>query len=204
VIQLGPRFARAVTRVVVRQPRLWALFRRPVARMFDRAAPEWDATRVRPQHLAPLEAALADVATPRTILDLGTGSGAAARYLAQRWPEASVTGVDVSRRMIDEAQGRATSDRERYVVGDGAALPFPDGSFDLVALVNMIPFFDELARVLVPRGTVVIAFSRGSTTPIFVPERRLRAELARRGFADFAGFAAGAGTALLAVKGDRP
>jgi SAM-dependent methyltransferase len=203
-MRLGPRFARAVTRVVVRQPRLWAVFRRPMALMFDRAAPEWDATRVRPQHLAPLEAALAGVAPPRAILDLGTGSGAAARFLAQRWPEASVTGVDVSPGMIDEARSRATSDRERYVVGDAAALPFPEGAFDLVVLLNMIPFFDELARVVAPNGTLVIAFSRGSTTPIFVPEERLRAELRRRGFSEFAGFAAGAGTALLAVKGNRP
>jgi ubiquinone/menaquinone biosynthesis C-methylase UbiE len=203
-MRLGPRFARAVTLMVVRQPRLWAVFRRPIAWMFDRAAPDWDATRVRPEHLEPLEAALAGVAPPRAILDLGTGSGAAARFLAQRWPESSVTGVDVSHGMIDEARSRATSDRERYIVGDAAALPFPDGTFDLVALLNMIPFFDELTRVLAPGGAVVIAFSRGSTTPIFVPEERLRAELSRRGFTDFAGFAAGAGTALLAVKGNRP
>ena len=56
----------------------------------------------------------------------------------------------------------------------------------------MIPFFDELARVLAPGGCALFAFSVGAETPIYVPPERLRAELAARGFTDFADFAAGA------------
>jgi hypothetical protein len=48
-----------------------------------------------------------------------------------------------------------------------------------------------------------LSFSAGPQTPIWVPPERLRAELARRGFAEFADFEAGGGTALLARKGDR-
>jgi hypothetical protein len=65
----------------------------------------------------------------------------------------------------------------------------------------MIPFFDELTRVVAPGGRVVFGFSAGPATPIYVPAERLRAELARRGFTDFAEVAAGPGTALLARKG---
>ena len=83
---------------------------------------------------------------------------------------------------------------------DAASLPFVDASFDLVTLANMLPFFDELARVLRPGGTVLFAFSVGPDTPIHVPPERLRSELAERGFADFADFAAGRGTALTARK----
>jgi hypothetical protein len=68
----------------------------------------------------------------------------------------------------------------------------------------MIPFFDELARVLAAGGQAVFAFSLGPETPIYVPPERLKQELARRGFTDFAEFAAGKGTALLARKGDHP
>ena len=195
------RFARLVTDVVVRWPRLWVLFRRPLARMFDGIAAEWDRLRVTPVHLAPLEAALDRIHPgPKRALDLGTGTGAAARSLTARWPGAEVIGVDVSTEMIREARARASSGRERYEVADAAALPFEDALFDVVTLMNMIPFFDELARVTAPGGAVVAAYSRGAETPIWVPFRRLRAELAARGFGSFEELAAGNGMSLLAVK----
>jgi predicted methyltransferase len=68
----------------------------------------------------------------------------------------------------------------------------------------MIPFFDELTRVLTPGGHALFAFSGGAGTPIYVPFERLREELDRRGFVDFAEFEAGTGTALLARKPQRP
>jgi malonyl-CoA O-methyltransferase len=204
-VTLGQKFARLVTNIVSRLPWLWVLFRRPLARMFDRLAPTWDGTRVTPQHLAPLEAALelVDVA-PQRILDVGTGTGGAARVLATHWPDAGVTGVDLSPEMIREAQARALSERERYVAADASALPFADEAFDLVTLLNMIPFYDELARVTAPGGSVVLAFSRGEQTPIWVPFERSRSELQRRGFGGFREVAAGSGKSLLAVRGGVP
>ena len=78
-------------------------------------------------------------------------------------------------------------------VADAQQLPFEDGAFDLVTLGNMIPFFDELARVVDARRAMCCSRSpagpgRRSTSP---PER-LRAELAR-GFAEFAELSAGEG-----------
>ena len=64
----------------------------------------------------------------------------------------------------------------------------------------MIPFFDELARVVAPGGWLLFAFSAGPETPIYVATERLRNELSQRGFAVFEEFAAGNGTALLARK----
>jgi hypothetical protein len=46
----------------------------------------------------------------------------------------------------------------------------------------------------------LFAFSGGSETPIYVPFDRLRGELGKRGFTDFADFSVGRGTALLAHK----
>lgn len=202
-VRLRQRFARFVTDVVVRRPALWRIFRRSFAWMFDSLAPEWDATRVSPEHLTALDAALERVETePARILDIGTGTGAAARSLARRWPRAHVVGVDLSPGMIAEARSRAGSERERYELADASRLPFGDGEFELVTLLNMIPFFDELARVTAPGGTVVVANSRGASTPIWVPLETVRAQLQRRGFTRFAEVAGGPGTSLLAVKDD--
>ena len=91
-------------------------------------------------------------------------------------------------------------DRLRFERADASALPFGDATFDLAAHANMIPFFDEVARVVAPGGHAVFAFSSGAETPIYVPTNRLREELARRGFTEFAEFDAGRGNALLARK----
>ena len=197
---LGQRFARVTTDVVVRIPWLWRLFRGPMRRQFDKLAPTWDALRY-PDFLAPVEAALDRLPTsPARVLDIGTGTGAAARLASGRFPDASVFGVDLSERMLDEARRQSDSARITYRAADAEHLPFDDASFELVLLSNMIPFFDELARVAAPQGHLVVAYSGGAGTPIYVPPARLRRELGRRGFAEFAELSAGRGTAFIARK----
>jgi SAM-dependent methyltransferase len=199
-VTLGQRFVRFATDVVVRRPALWRLFRGPIRRQFDRLAPKWESIRG-PDFLAPLEAALDRLPTPpQSVLDVGTGTGAAARLAGERYPEADVVGVDVAERMVDQAKRLTDSPRVTYKTADAERLPFDDASFDLVTLNNMIPFFGELARVVSPNGHLVVAFTGGSGTPIYVPPERLRRELGRRGFAEFAEVSAGRGTALLARK----
>jgi SAM-dependent methyltransferase len=204
---LARRFARLATNAVVRAPWLWRIFRGPLQRQFSWLAPRWDAIRT-PDHLASFEAALEGVEpAPSRALDLGTGTGDGALALARRFPNAEVVGVDLSPEMVEHARRKLPSElagRVRYEQADSARLPYPDGAFDLVGLANMIPFFDELARVLAPGGAAVFGFSDGPRTPIYVPPDRLRAELGRRGFSDFAEFSAANGTALLARKAGRP
>jgi ubiquinone/menaquinone biosynthesis C-methylase UbiE len=203
---LGQKFARLSTNAVLRSPRLWRLFRPLVRRQFDAIAGSWDAMRD-PAHLAPYEAALAEVdPAPARALDLGTGTGQGAFALARRFPRAEVVGVDLADAMLNEARRKTPAElaeRVRFEKGDASALPFADGSFDVVAHANMIPFFDELDRVLAPGGQAVFAFSLGPGTPIYVTPDRLKEELQRRGFTEFAEFDAGKGTALLARKAVR-
>ena len=198
----GQRFARMVTDAVVRRPLLWRVLRRPLRSMFDGLAPTWE-TRIGPHHLWALDAALAGVPPPRRVLDLGTGTGVVAVALAERYPEAGIVGIDLSPGMIDEARRQLPAelaDRVGFEVGDASALTASDGDFDLVVLSNMIPFFDELARVLAPGGTLALSFSRGADTPIYVAPDRLRRELGTRGFAEFAEFSAEPATALRAKR----
>lgn len=199
-------FARLSTDLVVRWPFLWRLLRRPLRRMFDQLAPGWSLRRV-PDYLAAFETALDELPrSPTRVLDIGSGTGEPTVALARRWPSAEVIGVDLSPGMVEEARRRLPADlfgRVRYEVADASALPFPDGLFDLVTLVNMIPFFDELARAVAGGGYLLVLATQGARTPIHVPPQRLRAELGRRGFEEFAEFAAGAGTSLLSRKSGR-
>jgi ubiquinone/menaquinone biosynthesis C-methylase UbiE len=201
--ELGRKFARFTTNQVVRWPRAWPLFRTLTRAQFNRAAPQWDAMRS-PEAFASLDAALDSLElSPKRVLDLGTGTGRAAFLVALRYPAAEVIGVDLAGEMLAEAR-RLTppelGDRVRFEEADAEHLPYPNGSFDVVTLANMIPFFEELARVTAPGGAVVFSFSGGPQTPIYVPPEVLRARLSEQGFTDFADFAAGPGTALLARK----
>ncbi len=198
----GQRFARLVTDAVVRRPALWRIFRGRFRGMFDGLAPTWE-TRIGPHHLWALDLALEDVPVPRRALDLGTGTGVVALALAERYPEAEIVGIDLSPGMIEEARRKfapGLEGRVRFEVGDASALSCPDEAFDLVVLSNMIPFYDELARVVAPGGTLVFSFSRGAETPIYVSPGSCRAELGRRGFAEFAEFSAAPATALRAKR----
>jgi len=202
-VTAGQRFARIVTDIAVRWPWLWRVFRPLMRRQFDRMAPRWAAMRST-DAFEPLEAALGALEVPpKRVLDLGTGTGQAAFVAASRFPETEVVGVDIAQEMLVQARLLTPPElagRVRFEPADGAKLPYDDGAFDLVTLANVIPFFDELARVTAPGGAVAISFSAGPETPIYVPDERLRAELGRRGFADFAEFSGGRGTALLARK----
>jgi SAM-dependent methyltransferase len=177
---------RAFNDIVVRAPWLWPLLRRPVQGFFDRAARDWDERTGAgsPDHLAPLSAAALHVSEPERVLDVGTGSGAGALLLAREFPRASVRGVDISAEMIRSAQQKIGLDPEGRVafrVADAASLPFGDESFDLVAQLNMPPFFTEIGRVLRPGGHVIVASSWGSDTPFFTPDAVLERGFRRRG-----------------------
>ena len=177
---------RAFNDIVVRAPWLWPLLRRPTQGFFDRASRGWDERTGAgsPDHLAPLSAAALHVSEPERVLDVGTGTGAGALLLAREFPRASVRGVDISDEMIRLAQQKIGLDPEGRVafrVADAASLPFGDESFDLVAQLNMPPFFTEIDRVLRPGGHVIVASSWGSDTPFYTPDAVLERGFRRRG-----------------------
>ncbi len=182
---------------IARAPFAWPLLRGTMRRLFDRLAPRWEA-RSSPEHLMPLAAALLHVSpAPERALDLGTGLGDAALLIAREFPQARVRGVDLSEEMIHRAQRRIGLDPEGRVafrVADAAALPYEDDSFDLIAQLNMPPFFAETARVLRPGGHFVIAATFGPATPFYTPEPVLRRGFARAGLEQIESGTAGRGT----------
>jgi ubiquinone/menaquinone biosynthesis C-methylase UbiE len=101
------------------------------------------------------------------VLDIGCGPGTVALDLARRAPGLSVTGVDISADMVGLAREQAAQSglggRLRFEVADGAALPFPDASADLIISTLSMHHWErkgavlaELARVIRPGGEIRI------------------------------------------------
>jgi len=178
---------RALNDALVRAPWLWPLLKRPVQEFFERSAPGWDERTGAgsPEHLAPLAAAALHVSgPPERILDVGTGTGEGALMLAREFPQARVRGIDISEEMVRSAQAKIGLDPEGRVafrVADSAELPYEDESFDLATLLNMPPFFAELARVLRPGGYAIVAASWGADTPFYTPTPVLERGFRRAG-----------------------
>jgi SAM-dependent methyltransferase len=178
--------ARLLTRLEVAVPAVRPLTRRVLRRQFDLLAGRWDTIRGDfPDSRAILTAALDELAPrPRRMLDVGTGTGQAALVLLERFAEAELVGLDASPQMVDRAQAKLGSDRARFVVADGNAMPFADGAFDLAVAMLVQPFAAELHRVLAAGGLALHVYPVGDRTPIWFPQDRLARELRRAGFVD--------------------
>lgn len=197
---------RSVNSAVARFPWSWRFLQRPVRRFFDTLAGGWD-ERVRAdsaEFLDPLVSALDHLpVSPTRILDIGTGTGAAALELASRYPEAEVVGIDVSAEMIAQTQTKVPqpSSRLRFLVADIADFA-PEERFDLIVMLNMPPFFDQVVALLRPTGSVVNASSYGPRTPFFTPVGLLERGFKRRGLRTLTAGHAGRGTYYLAHRGE--
>ncbi|XP_010247893.1 PREDICTED: probable tocopherol O-methyltransferase, chloroplastic [Nelumbo nucifera] len=103
---------------------------------------------------------------PKSIVDVGCGSGADTMHLARKYG-AQCLGINLSpvqvRRAQDLAAARGLADKVSFIVGDALQQPFPDGKFDLVWAMESVDhmpdrkkFVSELARVAAPGGTIII------------------------------------------------
>ena len=78
---------------------------------------------------------------PRTILDFGCGSGVWSLALAERLPNARVTGLDfpaVIERFRARAASLGLSDRVDTIAGDMHTVALPSGQWDLAIIANVL------------------------------------------------------------------
>jgi SAM-dependent methyltransferase len=99
------------------------------------------------------------------LLDVGSGTGALTFAIAERKPQAHISGIDLSREYVAYARSRNSfGDRVGFEVGDAQQLRFPDATFDgAVSLLvfNFIPdpqkALLEVRRVTRPGGRISAA-----------------------------------------------
>ena len=147
--------------------------------MFDRIAPRYDVAN----HLLSggidfwwrrRAAEIVAGWNPGRILDLATGSGDLALVVAQKLPQAEITGADFSPEMLAIAQRKGL---RNTVVADALNLPFAEASFEAITIAfglrNMADWgaaLREMARVLTAGGhLLVLDFSipTGGLRPLY-------------------------------------
>ncbi|HEY8639897.1 MAG TPA: class I SAM-dependent methyltransferase [Solirubrobacterales bacterium] len=197
---------RALNVLVARAPVLWPLVRAPMRRFFGSLAQGWDERTGAgsPEHLAAFAAAATHVGeAPERALDIGCGTGEATLFLAREFPAARVRGIDFSEEMVQIAQAKVGLDPEgriAFKAADASDLPYDEDSFDLVAQLNMPPFFAEMARVLRPGGYAIVAASWGERTPFYTPPSVLERGFRKHGLEPVMAGEAGPGSYFVARR----
>lgn len=137
-----------------------------VEEMFDSIAPAYDFMNNAMTfglHKRWLEKALAAAKEERekregggesNIIDLATGTGEVAFRLSEMFPNARITGVDLSEGMLEIARKKEGERREKgkshgdieFVQGDCMNLNYPDGAFDLLTIAYGVRNFEDLEK----------------------------------------------------------
>jgi ubiquinone/menaquinone biosynthesis C-methylase UbiE len=107
--------------------------------VIDVGARTWGAVRMR-RCLAAL------TSVTGRVLEVGCGAGRCIRTIRHRRPDLEAFGCDVSERSIEIA--RQYDDGVRYEAADAAALPYDDGMFDAVAVMDLLEHVPDVGRVL--------------------------------------------------------
>ncbi|HEY3811654.1 MAG TPA: class I SAM-dependent methyltransferase [Caulobacteraceae bacterium] len=144
---------------------------------------------------------------PRAILDFGSGVGASLPHLAQAFPSATLTAIDVSERSLEISRQRYPELGARVLYSGRGDLPLEAGGFDLVFTACVfhhidadqhVELFGRLRKLLRPGG-VLMVFEHNPVNPVtryivatcpfdenavLIPGPVLRARLRAAGFAE--------------------
>lgn len=148
---------------------------------FNHAAVSYDEAAVLQKQVAAHVDERLDLITlePKTILDVGAGTGLLTEKLAERYPHAKLIGLDLSAQMLQQAQQRLHKPRFTWmpkaisslwqtpsadlINADANQLPLADNSVDLIVTNLMLQWCDdldkvfaELRRVLRPEGLIML------------------------------------------------
>jgi len=114
-----------------------------------------------------LLASLPAGAAPRSILDLGCGTGLLLTKLRQHYPDAQLTGVDRSGAMLDQARQRLP--QATFIETDLARLHLNPRQYDLIVSSSVFHFVDvalvlsQITPALDPNGWLVVVDYSGES-----------------------------------------
>jgi ubiquinone/menaquinone biosynthesis C-methylase UbiE len=115
---------------------------------YTETAPVYESMHVQPgdEHFIALEyaAALLHVVRAKSVLDVGSGTGRAIRFLRQRRPDLQLEGVEPVAELRAQAEALATVLHD----ASGEKLPFPDSSFDVVMSFGLLHHVPDPAPVV--------------------------------------------------------
>lgn len=138
------------------------------SRFYDAKAPQ--SLTYRPVHDA-VCAEMSRSREPADIVDVGCGTGILAARLAGTYPDARITGVDLSPGMLAKARQRSRS--VAWVEADAQHLPFENSSFDAVCCTESFHWYPdqhaalaEFRRVLRGDGALYLAFVNPATRAV--------------------------------------
>jgi len=148
--------------------------------------PSWNADqylKFAEERTQPCRDLVTRIAVPnvRSAIDLGCGPGNSTSVLAERWPQAAITGLDNSKSMIDVA--RQELPQHRWIVDDIAGWASEDRGerFDVVfsnAALQWVPDHGSLYPKLFARVTPGGAFAAQVPANLNAPHHRLMREIA--------------------------
>jgi 2-polyprenyl-3-methyl-5-hydroxy-6-metoxy-1,4-benzoquinol methylase len=75
------------------------------------------------------------LSVPRSILDVGCGGGYLCQYLHQLYPEAKITGIDLSKAAVAHAKVHCASQNVSFSVQNEKRLDYAENSFDIVTTI---------------------------------------------------------------------
>ena len=82
----------------------------------------------------------------RRILETAAGTGVVTEQLHRALPGADIIATDLNAPMLEQAARRVSAPNVRFQPADAQALPFDDGSFDLVVCQFGVMFFPDKVR----------------------------------------------------------
>jgi ubiquinone/menaquinone biosynthesis C-methylase UbiE len=132
---------------------IWKTIRSQCARYsaYTRAysnSPEWPlVVRFRKPLFRSTAVASCQYLAQGTVLDIGTGPGTLPRLLAEIAPNVEVIGVDIEPVLLQDARKdtlrNAVQARVSFLLADAPALPFSDGSFDMIVSIASLHLWHD-------------------------------------------------------------
>ena len=164
IVEMLPAHDASLTRDLARLEEIRSQRVELAASYFSSNAANWEKLRslhIREEDVENAMQAIVGKARIKTLVDLGTGTGRALELFGPQAEQA--IGIDSSREMISIARANLEKNTLRNAQvrqGDLYALPFANGSIDLIIIHQVLHYLDDPARAVIEARRILHANGR--------------------------------------------